>query len=53
MIKTSDSMGRPRNMTQPFNMRDEMGVTISAAQAWIWDMEAGPQLSAEALSGQW
>ena len=40
-------MGRPRNMTQPFNMRDEMGVTISAAQAWILNMEAGPQLSAE------
>ena len=46
-------MGRPQNMTQPFNVRDEMGVTISAAQAWIQDMEAGPQLSAEALSGQW
>ena len=37
-------------MTQPFNVRDEMGVTISAAQAWIQDMEAGPQLSAEAVT---
>ena len=53
MIKTSDSMGRPRNMTQPFNVRDEMGVTISAAQAWILDLGYGGWSKTQCRGSEW